>query len=239
MGTQRNVTIDMDPEAVKVVEDNDLAAEPRGGVRENTGPVRSQKYRQARARVDKTRKYSVEDAVALAKTTSYSNFTGTLEAHGVMRNDKATATVTFPHSIGKQRVVAIADEDTLAEIEAGNIDFDVLLAEPSMMSKLAKHAPVLGPRGLMPNPKDNTIVDDPEARKKELEAGAMTIRTERKAPLIHVPFGSDDMPVDKLVENLETLITAFKKDLKKLTIAASMGPGVKVSLEAYRTETKS
>lgn len=236
MGTQRNVNISIDPDAVKVVEEQEAAA-ARGGVKQASKP-RSDRYRQARARVDKTKKYDIRDAITLAKTTSYSNFAGTLEAHGVMRNEKATATVTFPHSIGKTRKVAIANEETLAKIEAGDIDFDVLLAEPSMMSKIAKHAPVLGPRGLMPNPKDNTIVENPEERKKELEAGAMTIRTERKAPLIHVPFGSDDMDVDDLVENLETLITAFRKDLKKLTIAASMGPGVKVSLESYRQEKK-
>ena len=98
------------------------------------------------------------------------------------------------------------------------------------MPKLAKYARVLGPKGLMPNPKSNTIVQDPEARKKELEKGKVAIKSERKAPLVHMLVGKTSFESNQLVENIEALVTALDYRLKKLTLSAAMGPGVKVKL---------
>jgi large subunit ribosomal protein L1 len=118
----------------------------------------------------------------------------------------------------------------LAQIEAGTIDFDILITEPHFMPKLAKHARVLGPKGLMPNPKNGTITPNPEIKKKELESGKMTIRTEKKAPLMHVTLGKTSMETKDLVENLNALIAALGPKAVKLTLAASMSPSVKVAL---------
>jgi large subunit ribosomal protein L1 len=118
----------------------------------------------------------------------------------------------------------------LAQLEAGTIDFDVLITEPRFMPKLAKHARVLGPKGLMPNPKNGTITDNPEAKRKELEGGKVTLKTEKKAPLMHVLLGKTDMETKDLVENLNALLEAVKGKAVKASVTATMSPSVKVAV---------
>jgi large subunit ribosomal protein L1 len=161
---------------------------------------------------------------------SYTKFDGSIEAHAILREAGLKADLTFPHSTGKSVTVAIASDEVLAQIEAGQIDFDILITTPDMMPKLAKHARVLGPRGLMPNPKNGTITDKPEAKKKEFEAGKISIKTEKKAPLIHLTIGKTSMETKDLVENIQALIKAFKGQMLKLSVSASMSPGVRVEV---------
>lgn len=195
---------------------------------------RSKKYVAARAKLDKTRRYSVVDALKLVQDLSYSNFDGTITADAVVREVGTLGTITFPHSTGKQRTVAILDDALLAEIEAGTINFDVLVASPEYMPKLAKHARVLGPRGLMPNPKIGTLTPNPEAKKKELEAGAITLKTEKKQPVIHVTVGKVSLETEKIAENIEALLKMLGNKIQKMTLSASMSPGVRVDLSAYK-----
>ena len=117
----------------------------------------------------------------------------------------------------------------MTDIEAGKIDFDVLVASPEFMPKLAKFARVLGPKGLMPNPKNGTLTPKPEIKKKELEAGKFNLKTEKKAPLMHLSIGKMDMSSKELTENLEALLKALNGKLLKVSIAASMSPSVKVN----------
>jgi large subunit ribosomal protein L1 len=132
----------------------------------------------------------------------------------------------------KKRVITIADDAVIADIEKGKINFDILVAHPSMMPKLSKLARVLGPKGLMPNPKNGTFTPDPEKRKKELEGGAMTVKAEKKAPLVHVVIGKLSQPEKELSANLRALLKAYPAGkVMKCTIAATMGPGVKVRVE--------
>lgn len=229
MGTKRNVTIDAAQDKVKVVEAPDDKAE-KVASQTSTKKGRSPRYQAARAQVDKTKSYPIAEAIELAKKTAYGNFTNSLEAHAVLRKDSFSAQITLPNATGKKIVVEIASEDTLNKIAAGDISFDYLVASPDMMPKLAKHARVLGPKGLMPNPKNGTVTANPEAKKKELEAGSFMLKTEKKAPLIHVVFGNQEMPTDQLEANLQTLIKKMGTDLLKLSISASMGPGIKVAL---------
>ncbi len=192
---------------------------------------RSKKYQAVRSQVDKTKTYDVFSAVELVKKMSYSKFGGSIEAHGVLREVGEAAKVTFPHSTGKTVRVAIVDDELLAKIETGTIDFDVLVAAPQFMPKLAKLAKILGPKGLMPNPKNGTLTPKPELKKKELEAGSLVIRTEKKAPLIHLTIGKVNMDTKELVENIDTLIKVTKGKLLKLSICASMSPSVRVKVE--------
>ena len=132
--------------------------------------------------------------------------------------------------------MVIVTDAVLTDIEAGKLDFDVLVTEPAMMPKLAKFARVLGPKGLMPNPKLGTVTKDPAKKAKELEGGKQVIKTEKAAPLIHVVFGKLDMKDKELVENLETLIKYVNaKKILKLVISATMSPGIKVDLSPYIT----
>jgi len=193
---------------------------------------RGKRYAAARSRVDKTIQYSAKDAVGLAKKTHVGHFPGSLEAHCVVKEAGLILNVAFPHTTGKSVSVAIANDEVLAELDKGIINFSILLAHPSMMPKIAKYARLLGPKGLMPNPKNGTVTPDPEKRKTELEGGSTAVKTERKAPLMHVILGKLSQPEEELSANLEALIRAFGPGkLVKCSISASMGPGIKVVIE--------
>jgi large subunit ribosomal protein L1 len=122
------------------------------------------------------------------------------------------------------------DEALIKKIEAGEINFDVLITEPRYMPQLAKFAKVLGPKGLMPNPKNGTVTANPELKKQELEGGKITIKGEKKAPLMHVSLGKTSAETKALVENLQALETALRGKLLKMSISATMSPSVKVTL---------
>lgn len=192
--------------------------------------VRGKKYQEKRGMVDKTKSYSSTEAVDLIKQLSYSKFSGSVEAHLQVKEAGASATLTFPHSTGKSVKATIVDDEVLANIGKGIIDFDVLIARPEDMKNLAKFARVLGPKGLMPNPKNGTVTPNPEKRKKELEAGAVTLRTEKKAPLVHTTVGKLSMETNELAANIDALVKAFDTKAVKLYIAASMSPSVRVTI---------
>lgn len=193
--------------------------------------IRSRHYLAAKSKIDRQKEYSLAEAIKLAKETSTSKFKGTMEAHLVVRETGLSAEVKFPHEAGKPQTIRIADDELIKELEKGKTDFTILIATPAIMPKLAKYARLLGPKGLMPSPKAGTISDKPEKLIEELK-GKLRIKTEAKAPLMHVVFGKVDDKEKDLIENLTTLIGAVaKKNISKIVICASMGPGVKVSLE--------
>ena len=162
-------------------------------------------------------------------------FDATVDAHMTVTEVGLTANITFPHSTGKTTRVAIAADKLIAQISDGNIDFDILLSTQTMIPKLAKVAKILGPKGLMPSPKSGTITNDPDITKTELEGGKTLVKTEAKAPLIHVVVGKISMTGTDLVSNISTLVTALTpKNILKLTLATSMSPGVKVDLAEFK-----
>ena len=196
--------------------------------------TRSAKYGRIRSVVDRTKSYPLNQALELVLKTSYSKFTGTVVVDLLVRDEKVTAEVSFPHSTGKTVRVAVVSDELLANVEKGIIDFDILVAHPSFMPKIARLAKILGPKGLMPNPKNNTVSPDPEKRAKELAGGKVTIKTERKAPLIHAIIGKTDMLAKELAANTEALVKAVSTGkIIKMTISATMSPGVKVDLSKF------
>jgi large subunit ribosomal protein L1 len=216
--------IDAPEAAVEVEEAPAAKAAPR---------ERSRKYKEARSQVDRTTEYPADQAVSLLKRLSYSKFDGTVTAHINLKRELKQIEVTFPHSTGKDLRVAIATDEVLEQLGNGEINFDILIADPKMMPKLAKFARLLGPRGLMPNPKTGTVSTDPEAKKKALESGALVIRPEKKANLMHIRIGKVSQPEEELQANLETLMRAVNPlNIDKVTIAATMSPGVKVAIAA-------
>lgn len=241
MGSKKNVDMSAQETEVKIIETQTEAGEVVSAEAENAEATteakkskkehqRSEKYQVVRSQVDKTKTYDPFAAVELVKKLSYSKFPGTITADIVTKEVGSSFTLTFPHSTGKTLRVAIVNDDVIAQIEAGNIDFDILVTSPQYMPKLAKLARTLGPRGLMPNPKNGTITDNPERKKQELEGGQTTIKTEKKAPLIHVSIGKTDMETKDLVENLNTLIQTVQGKALKLNLTATMSPSVKVAI---------
>lgn len=223
---------DLKPEAAEAVEQA-VAAEEGEVAKPATKKVhvRSNKYHAAKAKVDRTKTYPMLQAAELAVKTSYTKFVGTVIADLVVKDDKVSAEITFPYSTGKTTRVAIVTDELLTKIEAGTIEFDVLVAHPSFMPKIARLAKILGPKGLMPNPKNGTVTTDPEKRAKELEGGKTTIKTERKAPLIHAVIGKANQSTKELAANGEALIKAIGAGkVLKMVLSSTMGPGIKVDL---------
>ncbi|MBU6389531.1 hypothetical protein KGQ71_03375, partial [Patescibacteria group bacterium] len=138
--------------------------------------LRGKKYRAKVALVDKNKAYAIEEAVTLVQQLSFSTFDGAVEAHFKVKADTARGTVTLPHGTGKTRKVAVADDETIEAIANGKLDFDVLLATPAQMPKLAKYAKLLGPKGLMPSPKAGTVTDDIEKVSSEISGGRIEYR---------------------------------------------------------------
>lgn len=201
--------------------------------------VRSKKYEEARKLIERNKLYPLVDAVSLVKQTSISSFDGTVEAH--MRitvqggKDKADyrGSVTFPFSTGKDVRVAIADEPLIGEIEKGIIRFDVLISHPSMMPKLARVARILGPKGLMPNPKNGTVTDKTEEKAKQLSSGTVNFKSEPGQPIIHMRIGKVSQNDRELIQNIQALAQAVgKPNILKLALAPTIGPGVKVDIES-------
>ncbi len=191
---------------------------------------KGKKFQEKAKLVDKNKLYSVSASVKLVKQTSYSKFVGSVEAHINVKEKGLRGTVNLPYGSGKQIKVVIADDKIVEQIQTGKIDFDILVADPSMMPRLARVARILGPKGLMPNPKAGTISTEPEKVAKKLSGGELQWKTESEAPIVHFVFGKVDFEDKKLQENLEKLIAAITPEkINSLFIKASMGPSIKVS----------
>ena len=183
--------------------------------------------------MDRTKTYSIEDAVSLVKKTNITSFPATVTLHlNLVTKDTPTRVeLTFPHMAGAAKKVAIVSDELLASLDKGVIDFDILVTHPSFMPKLAKYARVLGPKGLMPNPKAGTVTPNPEAKAKEFAAGKTQVKAEPKFPLMHVTVGKTSQPDMELVANVRAMIEAVRpKFIVKATLAATMSPGIKLSL---------
>ncbi len=228
-------------------------------------PKRGKKYRKVAESVQK-REYTLEEALEIIKKVSYTKFEGSIEFHGVLNLAKNTdprsikVQVTFPYPFKQQEVkIAVAvpidmkekakeagadfyDFDEIKkQIESGKIEFDVLLAVPSVMPELAKYGRELGPKGLMPNTKNGTIVDINNLANviAEFKRGKQLIKTD-KTGVVHFAFGTVNQPFEELKANLSVVldelisVTGRSKDrlFKKAYLAPTMGPSVKLNLSS-------
>lgn len=193
--------------------------------------VRSKAYQAAKSKVEAGKTYSIQDAVKLLREVAYSPKNTTVELHLNLRDKGGSWEVELPHATGKTRRIVIADKDTLANIEAGKIDFDVLIASPADMPKLVKFAKVLGPRGLMPNPKTGTVVENPaQAAKKMAASSAVVIKGEKDAPLAHTSIGKLAMTDAQLSDNISAILSAISNKASKAVLKSTMSPAIKLAL---------
>lgn len=238
MAKRQNVDMSANNDVVKIVASEEVTAQDgettTGDQTTQKAPAkpkqaRSKRYQDARSKVDRTKFYEPAAAIELVKELSYSKFPGSITAD-IVTKDQVAVDVTLPHTTGKTVRVVIADDALLADLEAGKFEFDILVTSRQFVPKLAKFARVLGPRGMMPNPKNGTITENPEAKKKELESGAMTYKTEKKQPVMHVTIGKTSMPTSDLTENLQALMDALQTKMVRVAISATMSPGIKVKI---------
>lgn len=197
---------------------------------ERKAKVRGKNYLSAKKKVNE-KSYSIAQAVKLAKETSISKFTGNLEVHLLIDKKGESFEVKMPYFKSKEKKVVVLDDKVLASIKAGKIDFDILVASPKQMSQIVVFAKTLGPKGLMPNPKNGTLVEDPQKAAKKLSGGGLKIKTEKKEPVIHLLVGKLDQPDKELIANVEELVRKISRPrISKMSFCATMGPGIKVSI---------
>jgi large subunit ribosomal protein L1 len=194
--------------------------------------LRGKKYKAVKKKIDVLKLYSLKDAIKLVKETSISKFDGKVEAHLTVLDIGNLGEIVFPHlETGTKRIVVLNDT-ILAEIKEGKINFDILIATTTTMPKLLPFARVLGPKGLMPNPKSGTLTDKPDEAIKRLSVAKTMIKTEKKAPVVHIVVGKVSQPEKELEANIAQLIKVIKiPKIKKLALCATMGPCVKVLVE--------
>jgi len=181
--------------------------------------------------IDKNKVYSLPEALELLRKVKMTKFDETVELHINTTEAGINGQVKLPHGSGKEVRIAIASDELLSKIEAGKIDFDILIAEPAMMPKLARVAKVLGPKGLMPNPKNGTISENPEEAMKKFQGGQISFKTESKIPVMHLTVGKMSFGSDMLSENIKTIITAVKKDrITQVILKSTMSPAIKLAV---------
>jgi len=194
--------------------------------------VRGKKYLSSKKKIDVLKFYPLKEAIKLVKETSFSKFDGKIEAHLSVIDAGNLGEISFPHlEVGTKRIELLNDK-ILAELKEGKINFDILIATTTTMPKLLPFARILGPKGLMPNPKNGTLTDKPEEAMKKLAVAKTVIKTENKAPVVHVVVGKVSQPEKELEANINELIKVIKAPkIKKMVLSATMGPGVKVLIE--------
>ena len=224
------------------------------------------KYQEAAKQIERATVYEPAEAIALVKKTATAKFDETIECHirtgcdGRHADQQIRGAVVLPNGTGRvTRVLVFAKGDKLAEAEAagadfvggdelspkiqneGWLDFDVVVATPDMMGVVGRLGKVLGPKGLMPNPKAGTVTMDVTKAVNDIKAGKIEYRLD-KTNIIHVPLGKASFSEDKLQENFNTLMEAIVKAkpsalkgqyLRSIVLASTMGPGVKVSTAKF------
>ena len=225
-------------------------------------PKRGKNYKAAVASFDKTALYEVKEALEIAVNTSKAKFDETVEVHvklgvdGRHADQQVRGAIVLPHGTGKtKKVLVFAKGPKAAEAEAAGadyvgaeelaqkiqtenwFDFDVVVATPDMMGVVGRLGKVLGPKGLMPNPKSGTVTMDVTKALQEIKAGKVEYRLD-KTNIIHTPIGKVSFGAEKLSDNFNALLEAVVKAkpaaakgqyLRSVTVAATMGPGVKVN----------
>jgi len=213
----------------KVEEKKEEPKKEKVKIKKDLKAFHSQKYDDLSTNVDKNKVYSLSEGLDLLVKLQRGKFDETVELHVNTATSNVSGNITLPHGTGKTTKVAIATDALISEIEKGTIDFDILVAEPQMMVKLAKVARILGPKGLMPNPKNGTVSANPQEVAKKYEGGLVSFKTESKNPLLHLTVGKVSFGKEKLTENIEEMLKAVKKaNIVNVTLKSTMSPGIKI-----------
>ena len=240
----------------------EAAAKPKGA-KPITRPLierRGKKYQEAHKLIEKGKVYTLKDAIELAIKTNPTKFDASMEAHvrlGVdprQADQNIRATLVLPNGNGKTIRVAVfapldvaktakatgadiaEDEEFLKKLDKGTIDFDVLISTPQYMPKLGKYARLLGPKGLMPNPKAGTVTMDVEKAVKEAKAGKVEYRVDKQS-IVHIGLGKCSFGAEKLLQNAEAFFDSLKSQrpasikgtyIKSVYITTTMGPSIQI-----------
>lgn len=220
-------------EAVEELEEDKPKHKPEK-INVRKAPLHGKKYRNAVKEVDLTTPYAKEEAIDLVKKTSTVKFDASVEVHIKLTISNQRGTIVLPSGTGKEKIVKLisaADvEEFVASVEAGKLGFDVVVATPDSMPKLAKVAKLLGPKGLMPNPKSGTVTDDLEKAKAEFASGRVEYKQD-KGNVIHLAIGKVSFDNAAILANLNVLLAALPAPkITSVVLSSTMGPGIRVKL---------
>lgn len=231
-------------------------------VKKQTKKKEGKKYAQAKSMIDSSKQYTLSEAIDLVKKTSVVKFDSTVEAHFHLgidpenQDQRIRTTVTLPNGTGKTVKVLVfadevvdgadmvGDEALISKLQSGEVKpgagFDVIVATPAWMSKMAKLGPILGPSGLLPSPKNGTVTTDPAQAVANLKKGQVELKSELKAPLLHTIIGRVSFSSQALEENFKSVLATVQTVrpskvkqgdyIKSITLCSTMGPGVKVAV---------
>lgn len=221
------------------------------------------KIKESYTKVDRSKEYSLSEAVALVKDTNIAKFDATLEGHFKVRYkslQNVRGVISLPHGTGRQVKVLVfakgekaeeakavgadyvGDSDLIEKIQGGWIDFDFVVSTPDMMKDVGKLGPVLGKKGLMPKPKSGTVTMDVGNIVKELKAGRLEYRSD-KTGVVHIPLGKLSFDSEKLLKNVSTAFATVLRDkpsdakgdyIETFFIASTMSPGVRINTKELR-----
>ncbi|MGM0607753.1 MAG: 50S ribosomal protein L1 [Candidatus Muiribacteriota bacterium] len=227
---------------------------------------RSKRYQEALKLVDREKNYSVQEAIELIKKFPQTKFDQTIEFHCILGLDPRKAdqqirgTLMLPHGTGKtKKVVAfvaadkekeaqeagadiIGNQELAAKIQKGWLEFDAVVATPDMMKVVGRLGKILGPRGMMPSPKNGTVTPDPASAIKEIKAGRLEYRLDKNA-IVHTIIGKESFDNEKIAQNFKKMFSTLLKVrpsaakgqyVKSVAIAPSMNPGIKLDISACR-----
>jgi large subunit ribosomal protein L1 len=231
---------------------------------------RGKKHAEAAKKVDRSKRYTLDEATSLVKDAGYAKFDETVDiavrlgVNPKHADQMVRGALVLPHGVGKTvRVLVFArgekvaeaeaagadfvgGEDLIAKVTGGWLDFDTVVATPDMMGQVGKLGRVLGPRGLMPNPKVGTVTFDVNKAVREAKAGKVEFRVE-KAGIVHVPVGKKSFDPSKLQDNVRALMAALVKAkpstakgqyLRTITLSSTMGPGIRIDPAVFMTTTE-
>lgn len=192
--------------------------------------LRSKKYQEAKTKITARKLYPIEEAIKIVKETSYSKFDGTVELHLIIKKIGLSVNISFPHPFAKEKKIEVADEATIKKLETGKIDYDILLATVEFMPRLVPFAKILGPKGLMPNPKNGTLIKSAAGASK-FSANTVVVKTEKDHPLIHLAVGKVSQKEAQLSENIQAVLKVVDpKSIVRAYLKSSMSPSVKLAL---------
>lgn len=195
--------------------------------------IRGKIYLKAKKTIDKGKKYALADAVNLVLSLDKRGFDESVELHLQTIDTGVKGEVALPHGTGKTLRIVVADDGVVAKLEKGTVDFDILITTPSFMPNLVKYAKLLGPKGLMPNPKQGTVTDDTDGAIKKFSKGQLYFKTETKFPLMHVTVGKKSFTSSQLVENVKSFVSAVgKQKIQSMYVSSTMSPSVSINVDS-------
>lgn len=234
---------------VEVDDTNQVLKEENKASPRKKAKSHSKKYREAQLKIDKSKFYPVADAVEMIKQVSISKFGGSIDAHFVLTSQiKGKLALPHPPSVKSKKILIFAknakgseniikaDDGTIDQIKEGKLtagkDFQAVFATADFMPKLAGIAKILGPKGLMPNPKSGTVIEDPSKVSESDQTAQTEYKTELKAPILHITIGKISQKESDISANLEKLITQITpQKIKKAYLAPTMGPSIKLQIK--------